>query len=121
MKYVIAFQTHYIEIVLGFMKAVNVRIGKSSIPAKTTGDGFILIPFNDGFQNTFSVIAAIDIAIVKQGSLHIAKLTEYEQGVITGIAEMSIASRTCFHPLGSPNQNSKIALNSIHKLYTTKS
>jgi hypothetical protein len=42
------------------------------------------ISFNDRFQNTFPVITAIDIAIAKQNTLHIPKLIEYEQRVISG-------------------------------------
>ena len=39
-------------------------------------------------------ITTIDIAFAKQSKLYIPKLVEYKQGMITGISEMAIVSRS---------------------------
>jgi len=52
-----------------------------------------LITHDDGVQHAFPVIGTIDIAVTKQRSFNITKLIEYEQGMVTGITEMTIVSR----------------------------
>jgi hypothetical protein len=56
---------HNLEIILGFKKAVDVRIGKGRIATKIPDEVLLPITFHNWLQNAFPVIGAIDIAVAK--------------------------------------------------------
>ncbi|MBA7550712.1 hypothetical protein ES705_43235 [subsurface metagenome] len=62
---VICFQTYRIEIILGFKKTVDLRIGKRRIATKIPDEVLVPITFHHRLQNAFPVIGAIDIALAK--------------------------------------------------------
>ncbi len=62
---VICFQTYRIEIILGFKKAINIRISKRRIATKIPDEVLAPITFYYRLQNTFPVMRAVDIAVAK--------------------------------------------------------
>ncbi len=97
---VICFQTYYVEIILGFQKSIDLRVSKSRIATEEPQDVIASITGNDWFQNALLVIGAMNVSIAKKGSLHIAKLIETEQRMITGAFKISVVGRTLLVAIG---------------------
>ena len=60
------------------------------IAAKGDGLASTLLARDDGFENTFPAISAMDVPGSKDASLQIAMLVEEKERMVTGAAEVSV-------------------------------
>ena len=100
MKYVIALQPYHIGVIFRFKKTINLRICKASIATEEPRGVRGSVTGNDGFQDVLPVVGTMNISIAKRSLLHIAKLIETKQRVITGASKIAIVSSALLIAIG---------------------
>lgn len=73
---------------------VNLRRGKGGIAPKVFPHLFVFVSLDDGLQQLFPAIRAVDVTGPQHRALAVPQLVETEKGMIAGATEVPVVGRS---------------------------